>query len=81
MINVRKEEDRMKEAIHYVENIIRNLTMEINACDYEEDPHGNTVYCEHAYYAEKRELENERRKWEIMLTLLTMETPFTASEW
>lgn len=81
MIHVKSEKNRRTEAVNYVNSIINDLTMDINQCDYVEDVDGKLVRFEGAYAEEKRALINERYKWEKMLQLLTMETPFSMMTW
>ena len=81
MIYVKNEESRKGEAINYVKNVINDLTMEINQCDYIEDVNGKLVRCDGAYEYEKRALADEKYRWEKMLQLLTMSAPFSMLTW
>lgn len=81
MVHVKNESERKAEAIRFCENTIKDLQMEINSCDYVEDINGKLVYMPNSYTEEKRMFEAEKRKWEIMLDILTREYPFHLIDW
>ena len=81
MITVKTEAERKPAAIAFVKNQIEELNRNINECDYVEDINGKLVFMPNSYPDEKRELEHEKRQWEIMLSLLTNEPPFTMLDW
>ena len=80
-VTVRTEQERMDTAVEYIKRQIDELQREINSCDYYEDVNGNMVYEPNSYAAEKREFETEKRKWEIMLGIMTRDCPFTMLDW
>ena len=80
-VTIRTEQERMDAALSFVKEQISELQMGINGCDYYEDVNGNMVYEPNSYVAEKKELEAEKRKWEIMLDIMTRERPFTILGW
>lgn len=81
MITVKIEADRIKEAISFAKNQIEELDRNIRECDYIEDVNGKLVYMPGSYTDEKRGFQHEKRKWEIMLNLLTYKPPFTMLDW
>ena len=81
MMYVKTEEQRIPTTISFIKGRIDELDREIKECDYEEDPDGNMVYVPNTYSYEKKMYENEKRKMEIILTLLTQEPPFSAMDW
>ena len=81
MINVKNEEQRLPEAIKYCKNVIEEFDRQIRQCDYSEDIDGHLVYEPGAYAYEKDELCAEKRKWEVLLDLLTMKPPFSRLDW
>ena len=81
MISVKSEDQRIPATIKYVTQAIEELDREIKGCDYEEEPDGNMVYSPDCYSYEKRMLEAEKRKMEIIQSLLTSQIPFSAMDW
>lgn len=80
-VTIRTEQERMDAALSFIKNQIAELQREINGCDYYEDVNGKMVYEPNSYAAEKRGFEAEKRKWEIMLDIMTRERPFTMLDW
>lgn len=81
MISIKTEADRKPEAIKFCKAQLEELDRNIAGCDYIEDVNGKLVYMPNSYLDERREYENEKRQWEIMLNLLTYEPPFTMLDW
>lgn len=80
-LQINTEADRLPAAITYTRGRIEALTADIAGCDYTEDVNGRLEYAPGSYAEEKRDLERERRTWEIMLDILTRETPTHVLDW
>lgn len=80
-INVKTEADRLPAAVVFAKDQIDDLNREIYECDYIEDVNGDRVYAPGSYAEEKRDLEHEKRRWEIMISLLTSKPPFSQQDW
>ena len=81
MISVKTDADRREAAIRFVKDQIAELEREIGGCDYTEDVYGEPVFSPGCYATEQYQLRQEKRKWDIMLELLTWKAPFSVLEW
>lgn len=81
MIMVKSEADRKQEAIKFIKSKIEELDRDIADCDYVEDVNGKLVFMPNSYPDERREYQHEKRQWEIMLDIMTRETPFSMLDW
>lgn len=75
MIILKTDADRLPTAAAFVLEQIRRLDSALGELDYSEDVYGVKVYTPSAYEAEKQPLRIERRRWEILYSMLTEETP------
>lgn len=81
MIYVKSEAERIEKTVEYVKKIIEEIDYDINDCDYIEDINGKRQYFPNAYAEERRALVNEKYKFEKVLNMLTMATPFHIIPW
>lgn len=75
MITLKTDADRLPTAAAFALEQIRRLDSALSELDYSEDVYGVKVYTPSAYEAEKQPLRIERRRWEVLYSMLTEETP------
>ena len=75
-MHVSTEADRKTASVNYVKTMIDDIEMALNDLNYTEDVNGELRYERNACMDEKSALKAEKAKWEKMLDILTMETPF-----
>lgn len=75
IIDIQKEEDRIKAAVKYVEEQIEDLDFQINNTYYYEAPNGDLVYDKHAYVLERVGLVTQKYKYQTLLRILTESVP------
>ena len=81
MIRITSETERQEAVIRFVKEQISELEKCIMECDYSENVNGELVYEPGCYPEEKRQYQQEKRRWDILLDMLTGEAPFSVPEW
>lgn len=75
IIEIRKEDDRQKEAVDYIKRQIEDLEFQINSLCYYELPDGTLQYDAFAYQDERRQIALTKHRFEVLLDIMTTNIP------